>query len=880
MKIELRRKGVRRTISWLTALVLAGVPLAGVAALRTWTGIGDMNWTEPDSTSWDGIYNGGDDVLFTGAGTGTIQVVGTVTPGHLSFTHTAGNTYQFTNGAGQIAASGGFTNAGGGIVQFGNMANVPIGGLSWPGPTFIANGSELRLTRATAVGVSSTVVRIDGGAITFGADNSGIYVVANPFELGSNGGAINLEFTGNQTRYHLTNSISGAGVLSLSARSTSGTYIWNSGLALAGDNSGFTGAVTIVGQSSATWFTDAAAMFPNASGITVRDGGILGAEFALTDALLSGVALRPRGGLGARGNGTLLGVSEPMSRIPAGGSLVLENFAVSVADRYADADSLAMTNNQLILVGRNVAGSPVTEAVGAMSVAGGARLLLRQPSTSSHILLAPSSLATPGVGSSLLIDVANMSPTNATIWIPAANSRPALTNGILPPSIVGFAGGNVLGHFLTYTNKTGDPTSDYIGWAQYTSSDINSATATDLVNIVASAQGATNSTTIYALRLGQELSITNGATVTIASGGVIMTSTRISGGGTLDFGSVPGYISAFNASAQATIGAKVTGSAGLVFNGVTQTLNVTNNANEFTGGIWINGGAVRLVGKAANGNDVTVNAFGRLIAGPGANGMDTIGGLSGSGYVSAWIASAGVSTGMLVVAAPAGTYRFDGIMADGSTGRRMAFTKAGGSTQTLGTNFLGTYTGYTIVSGGVLRVDGTLAGSPRVSVLNGSRLEGTGFIGGSLLVADANSTLAPGHSAGTLTVTGDVTLASGTIFEAEILGSLSGQYDVLAMGPSSTLTLGGATLNVSAPSALPYLSVYPIIAGWGSIDSSTFNGLADGSTFTSGPNQFLINYGTKPGYDDSVTLTVIPEPGSLALPSLIGLLIFLRRRLR
>ncbi len=204
------------------------------------------------------------------------------------------------------------------------------------------------------------------------------------------------------------------------------------------------------------------------------------------------------------------------------------------------------------------------------------------------------------------------------------------------------------------------------------------------------------------------------------------------------------------------------------------------------------------------------------------------------------------------------------------------WAKTGPGTLTLdGTH---SYGGTLTVQGGTLLYNGTYTGSGLISVQNSATLGGTGSVA-SVYVASGGA-LSPGLSPGVLTTSGNVTFEPGSTFEVELLGSLSGQYDQLLMAGTATLTLGGATLSVIAPNPLPYGTIFPIISGWGSIDSSTFDTLADGDTFVAGANTFQINYGTLSGYSDDVTLTVIPEPTTLGLLGVLGLAVLLRRRLR
>ncbi|WP_309088017.1 autotransporter-associated beta strand repeat-containing protein [Phenylobacterium sp.] len=77
------------------------------------------------------------------------------------------------------------------------------------------------------------------------------------------------------------------------------------------------------------------------------------------------------------------------------------------------------------------------------------------------------------------------------------------------------------------------------------------------------------------------------------------------------------------------------------------------------------------------------------------------------------------------------------------------------------------YTGLTTISGGELRVDGTLGGATSTVAVNaGGLLGGSGTVGGDVTVANGG-VLAPGNSPGTLTIAGDLVLNGGSILQME-----------------------------------------------------------------------------------------------------------------
>jgi hypothetical protein len=182
------------------------------------------------------------------------------------------------------------------------------------------------------------------------------------------------------------------------------------------------------------------------------------------------------------------------------------------------------------------------------------------------------------------------------------------------------------------------------------------------------------------------------------------------------------------------------------------------------------------------------------------------------------------------------------------------------------------------VNAGTLLVNNTTGsgtGTGNVTVNSSGTLGGTGTISGSVTV-NSGGNLSPGNSPGILN-TGAVTLNAGSNFKIDINGTTVGtQYDQLNV--AGIVTLNGGNLMITVGGPLLRGEMFTIINN----DSTeavvgTFNGLTEGSTFTSGGEKFTITYVGGTGND--VVLAVAPEPstwigGALAVAALA----YLQRR--
>jgi autotransporter-associated beta strand protein len=206
---------------------------------------------------------------------------------------------------------------------------------------------------------------------------------------------------------------------------------------------------------------------------------------------------------------------------------------------------------------------------------------------------------------------------------------------------------------------------------------------------------------------------------------------------------------------------------------------------------------LRFNGTAGDGNAIfnlgTGNNFASVRNAPFAIAL---GGLTGGSSTVLEGASSAASAVTFTIGGANTSTEFDGVIANGSYAGNPAVSviKTGvGALILTGAN--NTYSGGTTINGGVLLANnttGSATGSGAVTVANGGTLGGTGAISGAVTVK-SGGTLVPGNPLGTLTISNNLTLATGSTTMVQVQHSPLTNDSVLTSG---TLSEGG-TLVVS-----------------------------------------------------------------------------------
>ena len=560
-------------------------------------------------------------------------------------------------------------------------------------------------------------------------------------------------------------------------------------------------------------------------------------------------------------NIALVGVLAPANLTvtnPVATTLPLTNGFDFIAD--ASGKSIAATGNLTLnsasVAFQNTAGSgafTMANTVGGNLLYNGGNVLALPgaAATRNVTLTVTGNLAAATAGNTLLFSTEGSTVGTLTI----SGTKPSVTNGMTSAGIqYGVPTTNVTADFATFSgNNLASASGSYTSYAA--AADWSGATSTEIVNLTgATTLSGSGTKNIYALRASSGNQNLGGRTVALGSGGLITTNLTISNG-TLDFGSGPGFIGAYNAASQGTISASLAGSGGITVMGNSQSLKLSSTTNSFTNGLYVNNGRVSLdVAAAANNNDVTVSSFGELTSSvEGSTAPAVIGGLSGTGAVKANFQGNNTKNYYLRISPASGSYTFDGTIANGAAGALLHISKNGSGTQVFGTNSTGTYTGTTTVNAGTLLLNGTFSGTGAITVKNTATLGRTGSTA--------------------ISLGGDLTFDDG----AKITLSLG------ASGAHSTLTRTGGTWAFDATSqAFTFDNIAAAVGNYTGLITGlagTETGLSDIANWSITNSDWVGTFSYNSGSVD-LNLTTVPEPATWGLLafSLTTTLVLRRRR--
>lgn len=374
------------------------------------------------------------------------------------------------------------------------------------------------------------------------------------------------------------------------------------------------------------------------------------------------------------------------------------------------------------------------------------------------------------------------------------------------------------------------PSAQYQGFSTFVKTGTSTWTLT----------GTTTAATPWSINQGT-LEVSSDDALGAASAGISF------GGGTLRFlaGFTTSRIITLNSGGgsfdtngnDATLAGDIAGAGGLTKTGL--GILSLSGAGSYTGATNVDAGTLQAgaAGAFSSASAFTV-ATGATLDLNGFN--QAIGSLAGGGAVT-------LGAAILTTGADDGSTVFSGTIS-GSGG----LTKAGSGTMRLtGTN---TYTGATIVDGGVLDVEGTLGGSSAVTVNAGGTLSGAGLVDPLTVTINAGGVLAPGDGAAgsSMTIDGNLVMQSGATYRVQLDPSTASFATV-----NGTASLGGATVNAVFANGSYVSKTYTILTASGGI-SGTF---ASSTLNTNLPSNFhtALSYDSNDAYLNLVLDFAVPS---------------------
>ncbi len=402
---------------------------------------------------------------------------------------------------------------------------------------------------------------------------------------------------------------------------------------------------------------------------------------------------------------------------------------------------------------------------------------------------------------------------------------------------------------------------------------------------------ATSDVRVGSAGAGNTLTITNGGAVYSANGsvgtvaGAHDNAAVIIGSGSVWSNSGTVQVGSGGANNRLTIAA-----GGAVYNdrsGIGWSAGASNNTVQVTGlgSVW-NNSSYMYIGNLGGGSRLTIEDGGKVwvqsaVLGVGSGSSNNTLNLAGGGSFIATNAGAGsleIRRGTLTL--QGGGVNINSFLATNGASSVVSFSggtlRSGGSTVANGAAFVvgdGTQAATLDLNGG------THSFADGLAISSNATLTGTGALVAPLTL-QSGATLTPGHSPGLLTISNDLTLASGSTLQMELAGYTAGSaYDQLIV--TGLLTNDSALLSVSMLDGFaPTNGAQFVIMDLATSGYGAFSGAPEGSTNAFGSSQpFTITYlGGADSHD--IILTAIPEPGSVALVLLFGGALVAWRRLR
>jgi autotransporter-associated beta strand protein len=281
---------------------------------------------------------------------------------------------------------------------------------------------------------------------------------------------------------------------------------------------------------------------------------------------------------------------------------------------------------------------------------------------------------------------------------------------------------------------------------------------------------------------------------------------------------------------------------------------VLAGANSYSGGTTLSAGTLTVAVSGALGTGTLILKFGTLTAGGSAVALAnrvTLGAnvtLGGSANLT-FTGSATLTGNRKLTVSNTGVTTFAGAV--GQSGGTWVLTKAGAGTLVLGGT--DSYAGGTAVTGGTLLVNGSVAAGT-VTVASSATVGGSGSMGPITVSAGGNVLAGTTPGAAALLASGNLNLSSGSKFKVPLGGANPGAGGYGQVNVTGSVNLGGSTLSLTIGFTPTVGESFTLINNDGT-DAvvGTFNGLAEGATFTVSGVKFQITYAGGDGNDVVIT---------------------------